>query len=92
MIEENITKKNKVYLVKASFYYNDKKVCSAYLSHDIFANSIFTRELKDACKEKDIRKAMAMMNKMTVSNYTYYDPIGMKRYNVKWSLCEVKVS
>ena len=36
MIGENTTKKNKVYLVKASFYYNDKKVCSAYLSHDIF--------------------------------------------------------
>ena len=89
MIGESITKKNKMYLVKASFYYNDKKVCSAYLSHDIFANSIFTHELKDACKEKDIHKAMAMINKMTVSNYTYYDPIGMKRYNVKWSLCEV---
>lgn len=92
MIGENITKKNKVYLVKASFYYNDKKVCSAYLSHDIFANLIFTHELKDAYKEKYIRKAMAMMNKMTVSNYMYYDPIGMKRYNVKWSLCEVQVS
>lgn len=92
MIGGSTIGKNKTYVVKASFYSDHKKICSAYLSHDIFANSIFTHELKDACKEKDMYKAMAMMNKMAVSNYTYYDPIGMKRYNVKWSLCEVKVS
>lgn len=90
MIGGNTTGKNKTYLIKASFYSDHKKICSAYLSHDIFTNSIFTHEIKDAYKEKDLYKAMAMMNKMTVSNYTYYDPIRRKRYTVNWSIFEVE--
>ena len=84
--------KSKYYYVMAKFQDGPKCVAKALLAHDIFTNSIFTDNYHDAFVVKDRYDAIAMRNKMEVSNYTYFDPIGKMRYSVKWDIVEREVN
>ena len=75
--------KSKYYYVMAKFQDGPRFAAKALLAHDIFTNSIFTDNYHDA---------FAMRNKMEVSNYTYFDPIGKMRYSVKWDIVEREVN
>lgn len=63
--------KSKYYYVMAKFQDGPRFVAKALLAHDIFVNSIFTDNYHDAYVAKDRSDAIAMRNKMEVSNYTY---------------------
>lgn len=84
--------KSKYYYVMAKFQDGPRFVAKALLAHDIFTNSIFTDNYHDAFASKDRSDAIAMRNKMEVSNYTYFDPIGKMRYSVKWDIVEREVN
>lgn len=86
---------SKTYCVKAMFYdKNEKRVATAFLSMDMFKHSIFCSDPlldRNCFRTKSVELAMKVRNKMDVSNYIYFDPIGKNTYKVKWGIHEIEV-